>query len=84
MSQHAQRLRKKNGGWTSHKDEVIKAKKDDKTMFFVTGRMAAEYIGCSRVLVYNTLNPLHWSKRARGWHLEWMPVSQIDIKQKEG
>ena len=63
---------------TSHSDEVIKGtSKDGKIQYFDNGKEAARQIGCTSVLIYNTLNKNHWNKHAKGWALEWVKIADL-------
>jgi hypothetical protein len=46
-------------------------------MYFINGYNAAQYIGCSHVLVYNVINPDHWAKKAKGWSLKWVDLNEV-------
>lgn len=64
---------------TSHRSEVIEARKDDKVKYFKNGSLAAKALDCSHVLVYNVLNKDHYAKTAKGWKLRWIKQDEMKI-----
>lgn len=77
--EHTRKKISKNAKRTDRRDQVIAATKNDEVIYFWSGNSAAEYIQCSHVLVYNVLNPEHWAKTAKGWHLKWVDLKDLLI-----
>ena len=75
-TKHARQMKSKNASCVNHQNECIKAVKGGEVQYFKNGRTAAKAIGCSFPLIYQVLNPDHFAKTAKGWHLEWVPFSE--------
>ena len=73
-TEHSKRLHKKNANHEQHKDQIIKATKDNEVKYFKNGYVCAEELECSHVLVYNALNNKLSAKKAKGWSLEWVNI----------
>lgn len=59
-----------------HAGEIIKAERDGEIRYYKTGIAAAADIGCSHVLIFNAINKRQSARRARGWNLSWIPISE--------
>lgn len=62
--------------YTRHAGQIIKAEKDGVTLYFKSGPEIAQYLGVSHVLIYNAINKKQSARRARGWELSWVPMSE--------
>ena len=60
----------------NHAGQIIKAERDGETRYYKTGIEAAADLGCSHVLIYNAINKKQSARRARGWELSWVPMSE--------
>ena len=58
-----------------HSGEIIKAERNGEIRYYKSGLQAAADIGCSHVLIYNSINKRQSARRARGWELTWVPIS---------
>ena len=61
-----------NHKYTSHRGQVILARRGGEVKKYRNGIDAAKGIGCSHVLVYRVLNPLDYPKSVYGWKLEYV------------
>lgn len=50
---------------------------------WLNGSMAADDIGCTRVLVYNVLRKKQYYHTAKGWSLEYVDFDDLALKQKK-
>lgn len=60
----------------NHAGQIIKAERDGETRYYKTGIEAAADLGCSHVLIYNSINQRQSARRAKGWELSWVPMSE--------
>lgn len=67
-------LKSMNHKATGHKDEFLRAEnlETGEVRIFKNGMIAAREIGCSHVLIYNTISGKH-TNSAKGWVLKWIP-----------
>lgn len=77
-TQHARKERSKNASRTQHSDQIIMATKDGQVQYFKNGKNAAQKLGCSHVLVYNVIAQRGSARKAKGWILRWIDLSDID------
>lgn len=76
---HTKKMKSMNAKHTSHRNEILKGTCNDVVMYFKNGIEAAKYIGCSHVLVYNSISNKFVSK-AKNWKLEWISRDSDECK----
>lgn len=72
---HARLMKRLNHKATNHSNEIVKANKDGQELLFKNGMEAARELGVSHVLVYRILNKSDYAKTAKGWVLEYVPLT---------
>lgn len=73
---HAKRQRRMNHQSIKHYNQIIKATKDNQTLFFKNGYAAANALSCSHVLIYNCLNKRGSARLAKGYELSWVNINE--------
>lgn len=74
-----------NAKAVKHEGQVIRGenKLTGEIKYWKTGTQACKDIGCSHVLVYNTLNPSYPLNHAKGWSLQWITILDVDNEKGE-
>lgn len=57
-------------------DKILKLTKGRDTLYFFSGKEAAEYLGCSWPLIYVVAKHRKGCKTARGWSCNWVPLTE--------
>ena len=65
-------------GWHGdcNMNKILCLTKGKKTLYFYSGKEAAEYIGCSHPLIYVVAKHRKGCKTARGWSCNWVPMTE--------
>lgn len=56
--------------------KILRLTKGKKTLYFYSGKEAAEYIGCSWPLIYVVAKKRKGTRTARGWSCNWVPLTE--------
>jgi len=65
-------------GWHGdcNMNKILCLTKGKDTLYFYSGKEAAEYIGCSHPLIYVVAKHRKGCKTARGWSCNWVPLTE--------
>lgn len=65
-------------GWHGdcNMNKILRLTKGKDTLYFFSGKEAAEYIGCSWPLIYVVAKGRKGCKTAKGWSCSWVPLTE--------
>lgn len=72
---HAREMRSRNYRNTRHENQIVRAVKNGEEKLFKNVMQCCKELGFSHVLGYRVINKTDYAKTARGWTLEWVPLT---------
>lgn len=68
-------MKSENYNCNRHGGEIVRATKDGEERLFKNVNQCCEELGFSHVLGYRVINKSDYAKRAKGWVLEYVPLT---------
>lgn len=83
---NARRLKSKNYNCNRHDGEIVRATKNGEERLFKNVSQCCKELGFSHVLGYRVINKSDYAKTAKGWVLEYVPLTYgiLDKSDVEG